>query len=180
MKICGIEMVIGDIYNIDGEEFELYQILVSPYKEQDETFKFKRMAITQEQIVTLTTKHIFDLCVSKKFLKGYRITYKQLFGYFDGLYYESGVYKQIEIKNLPTKVQFNEKKGATTVLYDDKVTVVKTTKGDKYDKTYGFLLAYFQHNSGLSKTQANKYIKKLVSEKNESVESDKEYEREKE
>ena len=60
------------------------------------------------------------------------------------------------------RVMFNEKKGATTLLKGDKVTVVKTCKGDKFDKKYGFLLAYFQQNCGLSKTQANKYLKELV------------------
>lgn len=69
------------------------------------------------------------------------------------------------------RVQFNDKKGATTLIEDNnikpKVTVVKTCKGDEFDKKYGFLLAYFQHNSGMSKTQSNKYLKNLAEEDNE-------------
>jgi len=65
-------------------------------------------------------------------------------------------------QQLPTKVFFNDKKGATTLIDGDNVSVVKTTKGDKYSKEYGFLLAYFQMYSGLTKTQANKYLKDLV------------------
>ena len=67
---------------------------------------------------------------------------------------------------LPKKVQFNDKKKATTIIDDNKVTVVKTMKGDKYNKEFGFLMAYFQHYSGLSKTQAKKYLKGLLDEKN--------------
>jgi hypothetical protein len=69
------------------------------------------------------------------------------------------------ITTLPDRVFFNDKKGATTILYGDEATVVKTTKGDKFDKKFGFLLAYFQKHSGLTKTQANKYLSKLVEEK---------------
>ena len=75
-------------------------------------------------------------------------------------------------KRLPYKVFFNDKKHATTLIKDeplpfsdDNVVVVKTTKGDKYNREYGFLMAYFQMYSGLSKTQANKYLKNLVKEK---------------
>lgn len=64
--------------------------------------------------------------------------------------------------NLPDKVFFNEKKGATTLLYGDDATVVKCTQGDSYDREYGFLLAFFQKHSGLSKTQSNKYLKDII------------------
>lgn len=62
------------------------------------------------------------------------------------------------------KVYFNELKGTTVLKENNKITKVKTTKGDEYDKKYGFLLAFFQHNCGLSKTQANKYLKELCDE----------------
>ena len=67
--------------------------------------------------------------------------------------------------NLPDRVFYNEKKGATTLLYGDNATVVKTTKGDKYDREKGFLLAFFQKHSGLTKTQANKYLKDIIKDK---------------
>lgn len=64
-------------------------------------------------------------------------------------------------KNLPTKVIFNSKKKATTLLYDNKPTVVRCGEKEKFDKRIGFLEAYFKANCGLSRTQANKYLKEL-------------------
>jgi hypothetical protein len=73
--------------------------------------------------------------------------------------------KRNEGKNLPRKVIFNDKKKATTLLYGDEATVVKACKGDKFDKEKGFLMAFFQKQTGLSKTQAKKYLKKITEEK---------------
>jgi hypothetical protein len=73
--------------------------------------------------------------------------------------------KRNEGKNLPRKVIFNKNKKATTLLYGDEATVVKACKGDKYDKEKGFLMAFFQKQTGLSKTQAKKYLKKITEEK---------------
>jgi hypothetical protein len=73
--------------------------------------------------------------------------------------------KYDKIHNLPRKVFFNDKKKATTLLYGDEATVVKTCKGDKYDREKGFLMAFFQKQSGLSKTKAKKYLKKITEEK---------------
>ena len=67
--------------------------------------------------------------------------------------------------NLPRKVVFNDKKKATTILYGDEATVVKACKGDKYDREKGFLMAFFQKQTGLSKTQAKKYLKEITKEK---------------
>jgi hypothetical protein len=68
-------------------------------------------------------------------------------------------------KNIPTKVIFNEKKRATTLMFGNQPTVVKASEGTTYDKRIGFLEAYFQARSGLSKTKALKYLDKLVEEK---------------
>jgi hypothetical protein len=62
------------------------------------------------------------------------------------------------------RVYFNDKKKATTLINGNKVTVVKCGKGDKYNKRIGFLEAYFQSMSGLTKTQARKYLDKLLKE----------------
>lgn len=63
-------------------------------------------------------------------------------------------------KKLPRKYIIN--KGATVLFWDngDK-TVVKRAKDDEYNKVMGFLWAYFQHSSGLSKTKANEYLRNL-------------------
>ena len=73
--------------------------------------------------------------------------------------------KHNEEHRLPRKVIFNDKKKATTLLYGDEATVVKTCKGDKYDREKGFLMAFFQKQTGLSKTQAKKYLKEITKEK---------------
>lgn len=70
-----------------------------------------------------------------------------------------------KMKREPYKYIIN--KGATILFWDSmekEKTIVKLSKNDKYDKRLGFLIAYFQYNSGLSKTQANKYLDNLVEE----------------
>lgn len=66
---------------------------------------------------------------------------------------------------LPDNVFFNDKKKATTLMFDDTATVVKCGKDDKYSRRVGFLEAYFQATCGLSKTQAKKYLDKIVEDK---------------
>lgn len=66
-----------------------------------------------------------------------------------------------EKSKLPEKYIIN--KGATILFWEDGTkTVVKRTKDDEYNKIMGFLWAYFQKTSGLSKTKANNYLKELV------------------
>lgn len=66
-----------------------------------------------------------------------------------------------EKSKLPEKYIIN--KGATILFWEDGTkTVVKRTKDDEYNKIMGFLWAYFQKTSGLSKTKANTYLKELV------------------
>lgn len=66
-------------------------------------------------------------------------------------------------------IKFNDKKETVTILefnptnphkYTDNITTVKCNDNE-YDKRYGFLLAWFQRTSGMSKTQANKYLYEL-------------------
>lgn len=69
----------------------------------------------------------------------------------------------IKATNLPKKYIIN--KGATILFWeDDSKTIVKRGKNDNYDKVTGFLWAYFQKTSGLSKTKSNKYLQSLVDE----------------
>jgi len=59
------------------------------------------------------------------------------------------------------KVIFNNP--ATIVLWNDgSKTIVKAMESDVYNKERGFLQAYFEKHSGLSRTQANKLIRKYI------------------
>lgn len=56
-------------------------------------------------------------------------------------------------------------KNATILFWSDgDKTIVRRSKEDKYDKVKGFLWAYFQKTSGMSKTKANKYLSELIEE----------------
>ena len=76
------------------------------------------------------------------------------------------------IPKLPEKYLItkpNKKGKCATILFwdlddEDDKTIVKLSKDDNYDKRLGFLIAYFQKHSGLSKTQANKYLDNLTEE----------------
>mgnify|MGYP004599874909 CR=1 FL=1 len=64
-------------------------------------------------------------------------------------------------KELSKKYIIN--KGATVLFWEDGTkTVVKRAKDDEYNKIMGFLWAYFQKTSGLSRTKANEYLRGLV------------------
>lgn len=66
---------------------------------------------------------------------------------------------------LPKEYYINEKKKTIVLKWDDDtITKVKTSKDDKFDARYGFLVAYFQKNCGMSKTKANKYLDNLEKE----------------
>lgn len=62
---------------------------------------------------------------------------------------------------LPQKYIINN--NATILFWNDgSKTIVKRAKEDEYNKILGFLWAYFQKTSGLSKTKVNKYLKNLT------------------
>jgi len=64
---------------------------------------------------------------------------------------------------LPDKVVFQDATETVVLKFGDKVSVV-STHDDAYSREYGFLLAYFQAKSGLSKRKANQYIESLRNE----------------
>lgn len=73
--------------------------------------------------------------------------------------------KEVGCNKLPSRYIIN--KNATILFWEDgSKTVVKRCEDDKYDKRLGFLIGYFQKNSGLSKTKANKFLRDLVEENN--------------
>ena len=66
----------------------------------------------------------------------------------------------------PKEYYINEKKKTVVLKWnDDSITKVKATQDDKFDAKYGFLVAYFQKNCGMSKTKANKYLDCIEQEK---------------
>ena len=74
--------------------------------------------------------------------------------------YVPNIFKKIN--KLPKRYIIN--KGATILFWNDDETdktIVKRCKEDEFNKRLGFLTAYFQYHSGLSKTQANKYLSEL-------------------
>lgn len=78
---------------------------------------------------------------------------------------EMVIKKEVGYDKLPSRYIIN--KNATILFWEDgSKTVVKRCEDDKYDKRLGFLIGYFQKNSGLSKTKANKFLRDLVEENN--------------
>ena len=74
------------------------------------------------------------------------------------------VYRFKGINNkLPKKYIIND--GATILFWhDDTKTIIKRAEDDNFDPVKGFLWAYFQKHSGLSKTKANKYLRNIEQE----------------
>ena len=70
--------------------------------------------------------------------------------------------------NLPDNVFYNTKKKTTVLIKNNKVVKVKCDDNEQFSKRIGFLEAYFQLNSGMSKTASLKYLEDL--EKDESNE----------
>ena len=64
---------------------------------------------------------------------------------------------------LPTRYIVND--GAVILFWSDgDKTIVKRAEDDNFDPVKGFLWAYFQKHSGLSKTKANKYLRNIDKE----------------
>lgn len=75
---------------------------------------------------------------------------------------DAGHFAYIGSAELPKEYYINKKKKTVVLKWnDDTITKVKTSNDDKFNEKYGFLIAFFQKHSGLSKTKANKYIDSL-------------------
>lgn len=71
---------------------------------------------------------------------------------------------------MPKKYIINH--GATVLMWDDgEKTVVKRCADDEFNKRLGFLTAFFQHYSGMSKNKANKFLAELEVEDEEKEET---------
>lgn len=68
---------------------------------------------------------------------------------------------------MPKKTIINH--GATILIWEDgEKTVVKRCENDEFNKRLGFLTAFFQHYSGMSKNKANKFLAELEVEDEEA------------
>lgn len=84
-----------------------------------------------------------------------------------------GIYGQIHAPNtkgargyntMPIQVIHNNR--TTILVWEDKTkTIVKAMQGEKVDKQLGFLIAFFQKHSGLSKGKANEYLEQFIEKK---------------
>lgn len=73
-----------------------------------------------------------------------------------------------EKKQVPMPKKYIINKGATVLIWDDgEKTVVKRCADDEFNKRLGFLTAFFQHYSGMSKNKANKFLAELEVEDEE-------------
>lgn len=72
---------------------------------------------------------------------------------------------------LPKKIIVNY--GAVILFWEDGTkTIVKRARGDRFDPVKGFLWAYFQKQSGLSKTKANKYLREIDNQQTVTINID--------
>lgn len=74
-------------------------------------------------------------------------------------------------KEVPMPKKYIINHGATVLMWDDgDKTVVKRCEDDEFNKRLGFLTAFFQHYSGMSKNKANKFLAELEVEDEEKEE----------
>lgn len=160
----GIEIRIGERYLIDNEMWELVEYFNLSYK-------FENVLTRRFRIIT--EGDLMRYCLSSNFEKGAYIKIPRMHTGFisNDASISNDLYDSIQYtlqsfwndKQKPQlKVYFNDKKKATTLIDGDKVVVVKTKKGEKYNRRIGFLEAYFELKSGMSKTQKNKYLEGVV------------------
>jgi hypothetical protein len=74
-------------------------------------------------------------------------------------------------KEVPMPKKYIINHGATVLIWDNgEKTVVKRCADDEFNKRLGFLTAFFQHYSGMSKNKANKFLAELEVEDEEKEE----------
>lgn len=74
-------------------------------------------------------------------------------------------------KEVPMPKKYIINHGATVLMWDNgEKTVVKRCADDEFNKRLGFLTAFFQHYSGMSKNKANKFLAELEVEDEEKEE----------
>lgn len=64
----------------------------------------------------------------------------------------------VKLKDLKPK-KYIVNRNATILFWEDgSKTIVKKSPNDRFDKRIGFLTAYFQKHSGMTRTQTNKFL----------------------
>lgn len=95
------------------------------------------------------------------------ITNRIDYGNVADMWAEFNKYERRYNMSLPKRICFNKK--ATILLWnDDTKTIVKCSNNDEQDPVLGFLYAYFEKHSHLSKTKARKYLDEVRETYNES------------
>ena len=104
--------------------------------------------------ITIHSEIPFNEEMTKAFLRGFGVD----------------INKKEKLKvSMPKKYIINH--GATVLIWDDgEKTVVKRCADDEFNKRLGFLTAFFQHYSGMSKNKANKFLAELEVEDEEKEE----------
>lgn len=105
--------------------------------------------------ITIHSEIPFNEEIKKAFLRGFGVD----------------INKKEKLKvPMPKKYIINH--GATVLIWDNgEKTVVKRCADDEFNKRLGFLTAFFQHYSGMSKNKANKFLAELEVEDEEKEET---------
>ena len=154
-RLKEIYMFVGEVYMFENSAVKLNEIIIKENLISGE----RKIEYVFQYVGTLTTFKIAEEELVKKTFSDIPVIFSAKDIYDSVNYMATSILKS---DKLPRKVIFNDKKKATTLLYGDEATVVKACKGDKYDKEKGFLMAFFQKQTRLSKTQAKKYLKKIT------------------
>lgn len=100
-----------------------------------------------------------------------RITYPEIDNinfFLQGLGIDTNKEEKLKV-SMPKRYIINH--GATVLIWDDgEKTIVKRCEDDEFNKRLGFLTAFFQHYSGMSKNKANKFLAELEVEDEEKEE----------
>ncbi len=149
--ITNEQMTLAVVIEVDDADGDM-NIKILEHNDKDQNGKEFWVKNTTDYFELVDNKTTISLSATKVNLTagclGYPIPTIR-FGYLGGI-------------KLPKEYYINKKKKTVVLKWDDDtITKVKTSKDDKFDARFGFLLAYFQKHCGMSRTQANKYIDNL-------------------
>ena len=159
-NINGINMIKDEEYLIDGKTLFLKEFHGGVVKNTFCFYSTHPYSLDSNQIAQKISNGTFEkveMVVKPNRNTGF-ISRETL----DKIHHRVSLLGWLDNKEPTLRVYYNDKKKATTLIQGDKVVVVKTKKDEKYNRRIGFLEAYFELKSGMSKTQKNKYLDKIV------------------